>query len=854
MTRTTQPFLAPNALSAPAAALDSNEAWDQDASILLLGIRGSGKTSLAILAASCIDFRVVDADQHFYRETGLPRAVFASQHGFEEYRQRELELMRSLLTDNPVRCIIVCGPGSAEGTGQELLAAFRKHHPVVHIIRDPQEIDQYLRTNDLAKIARLSQLIAPSYRALSNFEFYNLSEPADSTDPTDVDNAAGDAHALSSAPHVSYHPSLVLKHVEYDFLRLIYSVLDQGSCPSVLKARHCLSFLPPESKSFTYVLPIAFDRVLEIAADLRNTDLIVDALELVVSLDRFLGDDGTLDHAAATAVAKTYYTLRRNVRLPIIVHVPAPDAASSAAKPGVWAAYQDVLRYGLRLAPEYLTLDLRCDTQAALALTTQKHSTKIIGHFFDEHPGPDAWDSPARLRLVDCARQYGCNLVRIYQQATSPADNAAVQRFRSRVQELDRRGPDTALPLIAYNTGRMGRASCFVNSVLTPVTHELVAGRQGGAGTADDALLTVQAAQRALYESFTLDPLMFGIFGNAVTAAMSPVMHNAAFRFCGMPHHYRTFQSSSLSDMEHFVREPTFGGASISAPFKKAIIATLDYVSPEARAIGAVNTLIPLRAPMLQSLVDGNRQGPVVALFGDNTDWIGIHSCINRNLSPINAVRRRTTALVLGAGGMAQAAVYALIRLGVKTIFIYNRTLTNAEKLVRQFNGQSFSVHNMDLMADNTEERRPGTDSSSSSNSNSGSGSVTPPIRKTGPVAVHAMPSIDEPWPAGIAPPTIVVACIARVSKDGVPVPDIVLPESWLSSPTGGVVVELAYNPIDTPLIQQVRSLSRQGWIPVHGLQVLPEQGFAQFELFTGRKAPEFTMRAEVRKCAESTT
>jgi len=49
----------------------------------------------------------------------------------------------------------------------------------------------------------------------------------------------------------------------------------------------------------------------------------------------------------------------------------------------------------------------------------------------------------------------------------------------------------------------------------------------------------------------------------------------------------------------------------------------------------------------------------------------------------------------------------------------------------------------------------------------------------------------------------------------------------------------------------QIRALRTKGWIPVDGLQVLPEQGIAQFELFTGRKAPQHVMRAQVAKRVE---
>lgn len=808
----------------------------RDASIAILGIRGTGKTSLGFLASVALGFRLIDMDKYFLATTGLARAAFAAAHGHDEYRRREVGLMRSLLHQYPTNSVIVCGPGSVEGTGQELLRHFAKSHPVIYVIRDTAEVIRHLRTKNCAAIQHLELLAGPIYRSLSNFEFHNLSESSQvSSSAHDLGNGQDEEHVGIPLPS-----TLVLKHVEEDFLNMLDNIGCGTDRLRLRDARHSLSFLSPEFKPYTYALTLPISLVSPLAPSLRREDTIADAVELVMEFSHLLDvgkrqEGGIDEHAVLNYVTKQYYVLRRNIRLPVILNLLAPSNQSpshnlleTSQSEGL---YFQLLHHLLRLAPEYVVVDLQSNLGHREVLLRNRGSTRIIGHFYDANPQPDAWKSAARMDTIEAAGLLGCDLVRICQPAREPNDNFAMQAFAEQFQQSS----SFNMKLIAFNTEHLGRRSVFTNSVLTPVTHKLI--RESSEPPAP-WVLTVQEAQNALYSSFILEQMKFFVFGSQVFRTASPEMHNAAFRFCSIPHEYLGIQTGSLQDLGKMVHDPCFGGASITMPFKKEVISIVDYLSPEAQAIGAVNTLLPLRDRKLRSVLSRNKRGAVVALFGDNTDWIGIHTCIRGNLSPINTVKSRTTGLVIGAGGMARAAIYAMIRLGIKHIFVYNRTLRNAENLVTQFSQQKFAVQSLNLAF------------CSPPSSREGSIMDDRDVEYVGPSTVHVIPSMEDAWPSNFDLPAVVISCIPALEKDGTTLTDSSLPSAWLQSNTGGVAIELAYDPIDTPFLQQVRTMNNRGWIAVHGLQVLPEQGIAQFELYTGVKAPQNVMRSVAAKRA----
>jgi shikimate 5-dehydrogenase len=454
--------------------------------------------------------------------------------------------------------------------------------------------------------------------------------------------------------------------------------------------------------------------------------------------------------------------------VPIIYHAVKKVDTSALINVASKSNYLDMVHHGLRLAPEYATLDLSLSDEDILRFLQVKGSTRLIAHCFSTDRRVLSWDHNYWISAYERARRLGFDVVRLCWPATCLADNFAIHQFRAKVASLGA----PVLPLIAYNSGRLGKTSCCFNLTLTPVTHDEVPSVEP---KLDAPFTTAAEATRALYASYVFEPMRFYIVGASAGYSLSPAMHMAAYKACGMPHTYRVHQMPTLDELRTLVEDSHFGGCSISLPFKLEVIKLTKSISCHAKAIGAINTLIPVRHLQedgsmphdLDMFKERNRAGPVKALYGENSDWIGVRSCIRRGLSPANAVGPRTTALIIGAGGMARAAIYAALKLGVRNIFIFNRTLAHAETLVAHFSS---------LVKSET------------------SGDSTPrvlPLSIDTTTHLQVFKSREEAWPENFRQPTIIVSCIPTHRLGDNPSPDFTVPPQWLNSPTGGVVLEV---------------------------------------------------------------
>ncbi|MBV4553564.1 shikimate dehydrogenase [Pseudomonas sp. SWRI102] len=169
--------------------------------------------------------------------------------------------------------------------------------------------------------------------------------------------------------------------------------------------------------------------------------------------------------------------------------------------------------------------------------------------------------------------------------------------------------------------------------------------------------------------------VLAGLIGAGIQASRTPALHEHEGDAQGMRYLYRLIDldalkldSSALPDLLIAAERMSFTGLNITFPCKQAVIPLLDELSPEARGIGAVNTVV---------LKNGKR-------IGHNTDCLGFAEGFRRGLGDVS----RRHVVQMGAGGAGAAVAHALLAEGVGTLSIFDVEASRAEALANNLNQQ----------------------------------------------------------------------------------------------------------------------------------------------------------------------
>jgi shikimate dehydrogenase len=279
-------------------------------------------------------------------------------------------------------------------------------------------------------------------------------------------------------------------------------------------------------------------------------------------------------------------------------------------------------------------------------------------------------------------------------------------------------------------------------------------------------------------------PYRFGLLGWPVGHSFSPQIHKAALDAAGLSGSYDLIPVPPLPDgagalQEVFdrFRRTELHGLNVTIPHKQAVLPMLDGLTKQAAAIGAVNLIY----------LEGRR------LLGDNSDAPALLLDLKRSFALQDQMG---TALILGAGGAARAAVFALLQVGWR-VYVAARRVQAARGLIAD-------------------------------------------------LAPHAINSGVEPRavPLEAAALAELPGCDLLINATPVGMPPLADCTPWpaeLHFPASCHIYDMIYNPAQTILVSSARAAGRPA---SNGLGMLVEQAALSLERWTGLAAPRSIMRA----------
>ena len=391
--------------------------------------------------------------------------------------------------------------------------------------------------------------------------------------------------------------------------------------------------------------------------------------------------------------------------------------------------------------------------QAHLDTLRGKARTLLSYHNYDGTPSPE---TILRRMLKIPADAY-----KIVTTARKPTDNC-------RVLALTKSHPRTALIVLA-----MGESG-FPTRVLSTAWGGLFtyAAPNAAEGTASGQVCARVLRNLYRVEKFSRGAKVYGVIADPVRHSISPAVHNRAFQAHRLDAVYLPFlvHSPQLKDFFALADTLPVSGFSVTIPHKRKVMRYLDIVGPLARRIGAVNTV-----------------------WKKAGKWRGTNTDADAVIVPLARKLRlpKSTVLVVGNGGAARSAAFALAESGAK-VSIVGRNADRVRPLAKSCGADALVREQMSTLKFDA--------------------------------VVHATS-------LGMYPHT-----------EGCFFPDAIPAE---------MVFDMVYNPLETTLTRRAKE---QGLTVISGLQMFLEQAARQYEIWTGSAAPRAIMEKAAIEALSSTS
>jgi len=410
---------------------------------------------------------------------------------------------------------------------------------------------------------------------------------------------------------------------------------------------------------------------------------------------------------------------------------------------GSTAEQVGVLEAAAEAGAQFLDLEIESAEERPAACTALRSRARLIisYHNFESTPAMEA----ALRRLM----RHQADAYKLAVTARKPSD---IHRALALARTNPRRR------IIVFAMGEVGIPSRVLNLVYG--SQFTFAASSSAAATAPGQIEAQQLRRIYHVEKLTSSSRIYGVIADPVGHSLSPAVHNRAFQARRVDAVYVPFRvgATQLRDFMTLAEKLPVSGFSVTIPHKQRILRYLDAVDPLARRIGAVNTV-------------WRKAGK---WRGMNADAPAVIASLKPHVKLSGA-----TVLIVGSGGAARAAAFALTDAGAR-ISIVGIEPDQVRALARAAGGEA-------LAAEKLAGRR-------------------------FDILVHATP-------LGMYPR--VEECYF---KDYIP---------------ADVVMDMVYNPLETKLLRMARE---QGKVTVAGIEMFLDQAARQFEVWTGESAPRAVM------------
>ncbi|CAL3962417.1 unnamed protein product [Diplocarpon coronariae] len=722
--------------TASAHAKPGSQSALSEKSIFIIGMRGAGKTTAGGWAARILDRPHIDLDIELERIAGCTIPEIIRSKGWECFRDAEFSLLKRMMSEKPRGYVFACGGGVVEiPEARHLLSNYHKAGGIVLLVhRDTEQVMEYLQI-DKTRPAYVEDMMGVYLRRKPWFQECSNFQ---------YHSKGGESGALSVARE--------------DFARFLSLISGESS-----------HFEQIRRKQHSFFISLTVPDISAAADILPTVAVGSDAVEVRVDLLKDPNSPNGIPTIDFLSLQIAH--LRSIVTQPLIFTVRSvgqggnfPDGAHEEAL----KLYKAAVRMGL----EYIDLEIAYPDELLQSITEAKGFSKIIASHHDPR-GSLSWKNGGWIQHFNRALQYG-DIVKLVGCARSMVDNFDLAKFKSDMTAAH------DVPLIAINMGVIGKLSRILNKFMTPVTHPALPFK------AAPGQLSAAEIRQGLSLLGEIQPKSFYLFGTPISTSRSPALHNTLFQQTGLPHAYSRIETDRAEDVREVIRSPDFGGASVTIPLKLDIVPLLDDITDAAKIIGAVNTIVPVQPDA----------GSPSRLIGENTDWLGMRHSLVAACSSTVSPGPPGSALVVGGGGTARAAIYALQSLGHRPIYVVSRTPSKLAAMISAFPAEFniVAVSSVEAAAKITAVPR---------------------------VAIGTIPA-DKPIEPKMR--EILATLLRRPDAEAEA-------EAEAEAGTQKILLEMAYKPSLTALVQMAKDA---GWETIPGLEVLSAQGWYQFQQWTG--------------------